>query len=82
MNNDEDKVMDITDFPKEIEKDMFAIVEYKGTEKEYFVYAYPSELKAYQISKRVGHKDVSVFKANIIYYNVQGMKVMYGYEEV
>lgn len=78
----EDKIMDITDFPKEIEKDMFAIVEYKGTEKEHFVYAYPSEIQALKIAKRVGHKNVSVFKANIVYYTIDGIKIMYGYEEI
>lgn len=82
MMSDDDKVMDITDFPKEIEKGMFAIVEYKGTEKEYFVYAYPSEIQAFKVSKKISHKNVSVFKANIVYYTVHGMKVMYGYEEI
>lgn len=78
---DKDKTMDITDFPKEIVKDMYAIVEYKGTEKEHFVYAYPSEIKAYKIAKRLSHNNVSVFKANIVFHIVDDIKIMCGYEE-
>ncbi|HEX9025230.1 MAG TPA: hypothetical protein VF839_02085 [Clostridium sp.] len=82
MLSNDDKLMSLLDFPKEIVKDMYAIVEYKGTEKEYFVYAYPSEIEAFKISKKLSHKDVSIFKANIIFHNVHGMKVMCGYEEI
>ncbi|OPJ55203.1 hypothetical protein [Clostridium chromiireducens] len=78
---DNDKPMDITDFPKEIVKDMYAIVEYKGTEKESFLYAYPSEIEAYKAAKRVSHNNVSVFKTNIVFHIVDGMKIMYGYEK-
>jgi len=79
-DNDE-KLMAIEDFPKEIVRDMWAIVEYKGTDKEYFVYAYPTELEALKIAKRIENKDKVVFKTNIVYHNVCGMKVMCGYEE-
>lgn len=77
-----DKLMSILDYPKEIVKDMYAVVEFKGTEKEHFVYAYPSEIEAFKCYKRVSHKNVSIVKANIIYHVVHGMKIMCGYEEI
>ncbi len=78
----DDNVMDITEFPKEIETDMFAVVEYKGTDQESFLYAYPTEIEAFKCAKRVSHKNVSVFNANIVYYTIDGIKIMYGYEEI
>ncbi|NFL43177.1 hypothetical protein FDB55_12975 [Clostridium botulinum] len=76
------KSMGINDFPKEIVKNMYALVEYKGTEKEHFVYAYPTEIEAFKIYKKIHHTDKAIFKANIIYANLFGTKVMCGYEEI
>lgn len=73
-----DKLMRIEDFPKEIVKDMWAIVEYKGTDKERFVYAYPTEIEALKIARKMT-TDRTVFKADIVFYNVCGLKVMDGY---
>lgn len=80
--SDDDKLINITEFPKEIEKHMFAVVEYKGTDQESFLYAYPTEIEAFKCAKRVSHRNVSVFKANIVYYTIDGLKIMYGYEEI
>lgn len=74
--------MSILDYPKEIETNMYALVEYKGTEKEHFVYAYPSEIEAFKISKKISHNNKTIVKANIIYHVVHGMKIMCGYEEI
>ncbi|WP_252243189.1 hypothetical protein [Clostridium sp. ZBS14] len=79
---DDNKLMSILDFPKEIVKDMYALVEHKGTEREKLLGAYPSEIEAFKIYRRVSHNDKVIVKANIIYHNVHGMKVMCGYEEI
>ena len=78
MSENDDKLMSIEDFPKEIVKDMWAIVEDKGTDKERFVYAYPTEIEALKLARKMT-TNKTVFKTNIIFYNVCGMKVMDGY---
>lgn len=78
-NNDKDKLMAIEDFPKEIIKDMWAIVKNKGKVNEEFIYAYPTELEALKVARNFRNK--TVFKTNIVIHDVCGLKVMCGYEE-
>lgn len=75
-------LMSILDYPREVVPNMYALVEHKGTEKENLLGAYPSEIEAFKIYKRVSHNDKSIVKANIIYHVVHGMKIMCGYEEI
>lgn len=79
MSENDDKLMRIEDFPKEVVKDMWAIVKNKGKDNEEFIYAYPTEIEALRVG--CGFRNKTVFKTNIVFYNVCGLKVMGGYED-
>lgn len=68
-------------FPKEIEENKFVLVEHKGTIAERVLHAYDTEIEAYKILKKCSTK-CTVVKANVTYIDLEGLKVLYDYEEV
>lgn len=77
-----DKLMSILDYPQEILKDQFVLIENKGTEKERLLGAYATEIQALRIYKNVSHDRKVIIPANAVYHNVHGMKILCGYEEI
>ncbi len=67
--------------PKEIEENKYVLIENKGTIAERVLCAYDSEIEAYKTLKKASSK-CKVIKANAIYINLEGLKVLYGYKEV
>lgn len=74
--------MSILDFPQEIEKNKFVLLENKGTENENILGAYDTEIEALRIYKKVSHNRKIVIPANVIIANVHGVKMICGYEEI
>lgn len=68
-------------FPKEIEENKYVLIEHKGTIAERLLLAYDTEIEAYRDLKKCSTK-CKVVKANVIYIDLEGFKVLYGYEEI
>lgn len=67
--------------PKEIEENKYVLIEHKDTVAERLLNAYDTEIEAYKILKKCSTK-CKVVKANVIYIDLEGLKVLYDYEEV
>ncbi len=74
--------MSVLDFPQEIEKNKFVLLENKGTENENILGAYDTEIEALRIYKNVSHDRKIIIPANVIIANVHGVKMICGYEEI
>jgi hypothetical protein len=77
-----EKLMSVLDFPQEIEKNKFVLLENKGTENENILGAYDTEIEALRIYKNVSHDRKIIIPANVIIANVHGVKMICGYEEI
>lgn len=68
-------------FPKEIRYNKYVLIEHKDTVAERVLCAYDSEIEAYKDLKKCSTK-CNVIKANVTYLDLEGLKVLYKYEEV
>lgn len=74
----------INDFPKEILKDKYLLLENRGKEYPIMIDFFETEIEALKIKKQLSKKynNKKVIKANVVLANIYGMKVLCDYEEI
>lgn len=81
-DKDKDKLMSIHDFPSEIKKNMWAIIEDFGTPQQNFLDAFLTEIEALKISRNMSHNDYAIVPVNVKYTHVFKLTVITAYEVI